>query len=130
MKLVTNPSGLLFAALGLGLCLSLAGCDAARQSAYKAQSANNVKQLAMAAIQHKQEKGVWPDRLEDLKGKPNLDFAKVMKNPVTNDDPGYEYVKPADGGSSAVILYQLRGGKRDTTLPVGYADGSVGPLKN
>ena len=47
---------------------------------------------------------------------------------MTGDNPGYEYVKPADNSADAVILYQLRGGKRDLSLAVAYADGSVRPL--
>jgi hypothetical protein len=58
-------------------------------------------------------------------------MAKLMKNPLTGDDPGYEYVKPKGNlndkrfDSQQVILYQLRGGKRDTSIKVGYADASV-----
>ena len=56
-----------------------------------------------------------------------------MKNPLTGDDPGYEYVKPngnandSDFDSQQVILYQLRAGAQDDSLKVGYADGSVRP---
>ena len=42
--------------------------------------------------------------------------------PITAE---FEYVKPKDEGASAVMLYQLRGGKRDENLPVAFSDGSV-----
>ena len=99
--------------------------EALRDSAHMAMSTNNMKMLLLAMFDYKDQKGQWPDKLEQLKGNPNLDFATVTKNPVTRDDPGYEYVKPTGDDPRTVILYQLSIGKRDTTLPVGYADGSV-----
>jgi hypothetical protein len=77
--------------------------------------------------------GDWPDRLDQIKDGVGGEavMARLMKNPLTGDDPGYEYVKPKgkiddkDFDSDQVILYQLRGGKRDTSVKVGYADGSV-----
>jgi hypothetical protein len=56
------------------------------------------------------------------------DFATLTKNPLTGDSPGYEYVKPPEGtkpSEHVVILYQLRAGKRDSSLSVGYANGAV-----
>jgi hypothetical protein len=56
------------------------------------------------------------------------DFATLLKNPLTGDDPGYEYAQPPEGttvGQAVPIIYQLRGGKRDSSLAVGYANGSV-----
>ncbi len=60
------------------------------------------------------------------------DYAKLTANPLTGDNPGYEYVKPKDDAPSAttVVLYQLRGGKRDETLKVAFKDGSVRDAKS
>ena len=53
--------------------------------------------------------------------------AQSSAAPVTDDDPGYEYVKPADDADlpTTIVLYQLRDGKRDETLAVGYGDSAV-----
>jgi len=111
------------------ISLGLSGCgdraEDSRQQMHKFQLAG-----LEYAIDHA---GEWPDRLDQLKDQLGGDaaFRKLMKNPVTGDDPGYEYVKPKrklkdpEFDGQQVILYQLRGGSRDTTLKVGYADGSV-----
>ncbi len=56
-----------------------------------------------------------------------VSLAALMKKPLTGDDPGYEYVKPADGApaETTVIRYQLRDGKRDESLPKYYLSGVV-----
>ena len=57
-------------------------------------------------------------------------YQELITNPVTGDNPGYEYVKPAghpsdqDFDHHQVILRQLNGGQRDPNLEVGYSDGS------
>ena len=119
--------------LGLLLLSSFAGCccpaiTAARDAARQAQSMNNMMQIGLAAINHHQIHEDWPNSLDDLRDQiPDLDV--LLVNPVTMDDPGYEFVKPPVGEgvswSETIILYQLRNGARDTSLPVGFADGSV-----
>ncbi|NLT72337.1 MAG: hypothetical protein GXX91_16810 [Verrucomicrobiaceae bacterium] len=136
---------LVLAVVGLCVWLGAAGCgapndevptkreepvpdevrEALHDSVHMALSTNHMKMLLLTMFSYKDEKGQWPDKLEELKGNPDLDFAKVIKNPVTGDDPGYEYVKPTGDDPRTIILYQLSNGKRDTTLPVGHADGSV-----
>jgi hypothetical protein len=113
--------------------LGLAGCgdraEDSRQQMHKLQQA-----MIEYAVKHE---GEWPDRLDQLKDKlgGEAELRKLMKNPLTGDDPGYEYVKPPGKLSDSnprwqqAVLYQLRGGKRDTNLKVGYADGSVRPLE-
>ncbi len=59
-----------------------------------------------------------------------LEFDYLMSNPLTGDFPGYEYVKPnldvpESEFNKAIILFQLRDGKRATDLPVALGDGSV-----
>ena len=73
--------------------------------------------------------GSFDDMAPILGGKENL--AKLLKNPATGDDPGYEYFKPPRGqhAGKTIIIYQLRDGKRDTTLAVAYLDTSVGVPK-
>ena len=112
----------------------LAGCGGDRTH----ESRQNMHQLQKAMLAYAEKhKDEWPERLDQIKdevGGASV-FAKLMKNPLTGDDPGYEYVRPkgrhSDPGfhaSQQVILYQLRGGNRDTSLKVGYADGSVRAL--
>ena len=73
-----------------------------------------------------------PDDFDDLApfcgGKEKL--ASMLANPVTGDNPGYEYIKPTGGANlnGTVMIYQLRSGQRDLNLPVARADGSVGAL--
>lgn len=110
---------------------SLVGCGSSKQ---KLVSSDHMKSLSTAVMKYHDEKNAWPDSLDQVKpmigqqymGKAigdGKDYAELLKNPYTGDDPGYEYEKPAD--AHAIELYQLRGGKRDLSLPVCYADGSV-----
>ena len=85
-----------------------------------------MKQLVVMAIHYRVSNRAWPDRLDQLKRHAAAEsWDDLITNPVTGDKPGYEYVKPAADSANAVILYQLRGGKRDLSLAVGHADGSV-----
>ena len=111
---------------------TLTGCccpaiNSAREAAQKAQSLNNIRQLCLAVMNYQQINEAWPETIDDLRSQvPDLDM--ILENPVTMDNPGYEYVKPEGEDpvlSETVIIYQLRNGQRDMTLPVGYADGSV-----
>ena len=115
------------------LSLAFAGCDNGKK---RIESSDNLKQLSAGIIAYHDSKKAWPDGIEELKsligtqgpvgvighGK---DFATLMQNPLTGDNPGYEYVKPTGADASGVVLYQLKGGVRDTSLPAAYADGSV-----
>jgi hypothetical protein len=101
--------------------------QAAQDAANQTISSNNVMALCLAIIaQRDQNSGAWPESLDEVRANvPGYD--QLIVNPVTKDNPGYEYVKPPDGADAAttVIIYQLRGGARDESLPKGYADGSV-----
>jgi hypothetical protein len=84
----------------------------------------------------------WPESLEDLR-KFSEDFDALMTNPITGDNPGYRYTKPARGSLTGdeggdededpdaprsediVVIEQLRNGQVDDTLRKLYADGSV-----
>ena len=69
----------------------------------------------------------WPDRLTDIQDCIDGNFETLIENPYTKDNPGYEYVKPAENAdrSTSIILYQLRDGKRDLSLNVGFGDCRV-----
>jgi hypothetical protein len=116
--------------------LATSGCNDNKK---RAMADDNCKQLSVALIAYTDANGgAWPDSLDQVKpliGKTTQygvvgmgkDFATLIANPLTGDNPGYEYVKPKDKGLNNIVLYQLRGGKRDNTLSVAYADGSVRP---
>ena len=110
----------------LALVMSFAGCSAPKAEAVM-QSSNQMKELILGLHDYQASNGDWPQTLEQIREMTDTDLDVLMKNPVTGDDPGYEYVPPAVDADPAttVVLYQLRDGQRDTTLRVGYADGSV-----
>lgn len=139
-----NPSTGLQTAFGRFVLMAAAtlvacGCNDAKK---KIESSDNLKQLSVAIIAYHDAHNAYPDSLDQLKpmigqkgpigvignGK---DYAALIRNPLTGDDPGYEYVKPGAEGneSTTIVLYQLRNGKRDTSLPVAYANGSVAEAK-
>jgi hypothetical protein len=103
------------------------------------ESTQNLKGLGEAVLKFHDDNEKWPDTLADLKPVVGTEYAgakvgggksydDLVKNPLTGDNPGYEYVKPAetpDSYEKTIVLYQLRGGKRDEKLKVGYLDGSV-----
>ena len=106
------------------LTMTTSGCGDPKKN-----STDNMKELSLAIVNYRGTNKAWPDNLDQVKpfvlnGK---DFAKLMANPLTGDNPGYEYVKPKDSDPaiSTMILYQLKDGKRDSTLPTGFADGST-----
>ena len=75
----------------------------------------------------------WPDNLEQVK--PLMEEADTdwLLNPITGDDPGYEYVKPTGDltnvhDATTVLLYQLRDGERDLDLQVCFRDHYVSLL--
>jgi len=101
----------------------------AREAALRVSSRNNMKQIALALLQHYEEKEQWPDGLDELL--PLLEnHQAVFHNPLTGDKPGYEYVKPSRpleeiNAAETIVLYQLRNGQRDGSLGVAYLDGQV-----
>ena len=108
------------------------GCglsDAPRAEAVL-KSSNQMKELILAVRNYEDTNGYWPEELSDVKSLTDTDFEVLMVNPITEENPGYEYVKPTDDANPAttVILYPLRGGERDTSLKVGYADGRVAEM--
>lgn len=110
-------------ALALLLCSS---CSAPKAQDVL-QSSNRMKELILGFRNYQAINGDWPQTLEQIRELTETDLDVLMKNPVTGDNPGYEYVPPATDADPAttVVLYQLRDGQRDTSLRVGYADGRV-----
>lgn len=109
------------------------GCDAPHAEA-RVQSSNQMKELILGVRNYHIINDEWPDDLGQVRELVDSSFDDVMRNPITGDDPGYEYVRPSADADPAttVILYQLRDGQHDTSLRVGFADGHVGefdPLK-
>lgn len=119
------------------LIVALAGCirspiSDARQAAQRVSSSNNIKRLTLALVQFHEDQQQWPDQLTEVLPFLNGD-TMVLSNPITGEEPGYDYVKPTIApedpqSSTTVVIYQLRHGKRDTELEVGYLDGSVKTL--
>ena len=128
MRQLHHLALLLFSIVTFSGCCCCAGIEDAREAAREAQSRNNMQMLVLAALNYETSNGAWPESLEDLR-EFTPDFDNVVTNPVTMDNPGYEYVKPVVDEDmvlyDTIILYQLRNGVRDTSLAVGYADGSV-----
>jgi hypothetical protein len=129
--------------LALVACLAavFTGCGGGG-AMQRIESSSNLKELARAVIKYHDDKQEWPEKLADLESMvgesdamgvigDGKDYATLVRNPLTGDDPGYEYVTPPaepEGLSKTIVLYQLRDGKRDETLPVAYLDGSVRPM--
>ena len=68
----------------------------------------------------------WPDALDQLR--PYLSgYDQVIVNPRTKANPGYLYVKPKPDANplKTAILYESRGGYRDLSGSILYADGHV-----
>jgi hypothetical protein len=123
------------------MALTTSGCDTGKT---RIESSSNIKELWSALYAYHEDKKAWPDKLDQ--GQPYLgkqgmfghaigngkDFAALLANPLTGDNPGYEYVKPKedDPGRKTIMIYQLRGGKRDEAVPVGFKDGSVRDAKD
>lgn len=107
---------------------NLAGCGDPR-----GVSQTHMNNLQLALYEYAQaHDGEWPDSLDQIKESVGGEesYQKLITNPVTGDNPGYEYVKPTgkpddpDYDYHQIILYQLNKGKRDPNLKSGYSDGS------
>ena len=91
----------------------------------------NKLQLALYEYAQSHERE-WPDSLDQIKESVGGEAAyqKLLTNPVTGDNPGYEYIKPKGNPNNfgydahQLILYQLNKGKRDPNLKSGYSDGA------
>ena len=106
------------------------GCGAAKYAALKVESVNNMKMILIAVTNYKQvNNGEWPTQLSELDEFLENSADQYLTNPLTGENPGYEYVKPeGDVTPKTIVLYHLRDGQRAEDLPVGYADGSVAEL--
>lgn len=131
-----SPSKLQDASLKAGAAIAVSvimmpvtGCGAPAAEAVL-QSSNQMKELILAIRNYEDVHEGWPDSLDQVGNLVDSDLNVLMQNPITGDNPGYEYVPPsADSDpSTTVILYQLRDGRRDTNLRVGFADGRVAEL--
>ena len=125
---------LLFVVLALGLSPRCGGSEAAKQSE------TNMKYFIGLIGGYHVDRSAWPASLDDLREYAGDYYAELfvqrLKNPVTGDDPGYEYVPLPSGYTlgdkhprTVIVIYQLRNGKRDNSLPVGYLDKSVRPIE-
>ena len=119
--------------LQIGIILSVAIASAALANPgeikLKMHSANQLKQWGAAINEYREQNGgKHPPSLEALKPLVT-NYDQLIENPLTGDNPGYELVaKPT--GRNPVWMYQLRQGKRDDSLDVLFADGTVRPLKD
>ena len=103
----------------------------------RTQSTQHMKALERAIHRHLEEKGSWPKSFDDaapflgkateLGDTNDKDLAALLKNPLTGDDPGYEYVNPEGerADPNGIVIYQLRNGKRDESLLATHRDGRI-----
>jgi len=113
------------------LLCCLTGCRPSAKSTLK--SNNQMKQLLIAITNYHDSYHGWPESLADIRPFTEMDnFEELMLNPVTGENPGYEYVQPSPDSDpeTTVLLYQLRDGQRDLNLEVCFADISVRKLSN
>jgi hypothetical protein len=108
----------------------LFGCGGSDNA--KEESISKMEKLAGAVYEYYDIEKKWPESFdvpefqEDVGG--SDEFKKLMDNPLTGDNPGYQYVKPPDGtpkNSDVIIIYQLRDGQRDLTVDAFALDGTV-----
>lgn len=119
--------------MGLTVLAAFIGCelDSAPHAEARLQSSNQMKELLLGiALYRSANEGEWPEELGDVRHFTDTSFAELMHNPITGDEPGYEYVSPPTDADpeTTVILYQLRDGQRDAELRVGFASGRVSQL--
>lgn len=131
LMIILLVSGSLFVLL-LIIALFLPSQSRARPAAYKNQSVNRMKNLLEGVLEYRAENNdMWPEKLDDTREFTDrrIGYENMIGNPYTHDNPGYEYIKPSPNAdpSKTVVLYQLRDGKRDINLRVGFGDGRVLP---
>lgn len=112
------------AVLALVACFLLPGCGG--QSTAEIETRDNMHKLHSAFMDYLEENNsIWPETLEDLRDY-SKDFDALMTNPVTGDNPGYQYTPPTGESEEAtVVVVQLRNGQPDTSLRCLYSDGLV-----
>lgn len=107
-----------------------AGCG--NRAELERQSIDKMEKLGGAVWEYYEIEKKWPESFdvpefqEDVGGPE--EFRKLMENPLTGDNPGYEYVKPPEGTAKTadmVIIYQKRNGQRDVTLDAFCLDGTL-----
>ena len=103
----------------------------ARNKAKGVVSGSNMQQLLYAILLYTQQhQGKMPDKLDDLRG--TIDgYDTIIRNPRTQEIPGFIYKKPADNYDQinspgyTPILYESDNGQADPNGDIGYADGHV-----
>ena len=79
-----------------------------RQAAQRVSSINKMKILILGINQFHEKEGAWPDDLEAIMPLVQND-PTLLHNPLTDAQPGYDYVKPpetmtpAKGGNLSLI---------------------------
>ncbi len=120
MNLDAKASGLLVSVL-------LPALNKAREAANQVRSASNMRQLSQALLLYQNDHGgKSPETLDELVQylKQSDLGTEMLNNPLSDDSPGYLYVKPGvspDGG----VFYESRNGQKDPNGAVCYVDGSV-----
>jgi hypothetical protein len=120
------------------LALNLAGCGPSKK---EKATRERISEFYGAFRSYQEEHGDWPEKLEDLR--PHIDnWDEFIVNPITGDNPGYEYTQPpanadpneeiddseegnSESSKEIVILVQLRDGKPDLTLKKLHVSGWV-----
>lgn len=128
--------------LPLVAVLSFVVACCSEQSDEEVATRDNMFALHSAMMDYWEDGGErWPESLEDLREFTD-DFDALMTNPITGDNPGYRYTRPARGSLTGdegdedeesdeplrediVVIEQLRNGQVDDTLRKLYADGTV-----
>ena len=112
------------------LTMALSGCKHKDKEDPKPTA--NLKMMSTGIMMYRRAYNDWPDTLDQIVSiiAGNSDTKMLLTNPITGDNPGYEYIKPAADADPAttIVMYQLSGGKRDTSLPVLYADYKVNKI--
>jgi len=116
----------------LAACLMVvvAGCSDAKQ---RIESSGNLKELSRAVLKYEADNDAWPEALADLESVIGTDddlgpigggkdYATLLRNPLTGDDPGYEYVTPpasrrASAAPSSCISCATASGTRRCRWP-------------
>ncbi len=127
----------------------LGGCGAYQRydEARKGLAATlRMRWFAVAVLEYKKKNGEYPDDLKSLeplfgtnKGAEDMkrtlkslketfgevSFEEMFENPLTGDNPGFEYVKPVNPTPDTPVIYMLKDGERQTDAKIGYFNGSI-----